>query len=81
MIRLTVVSGFRPSCGAFESGWPQPAGLRHPTEVFHDICPIHLRPGDPCRLQGVLQNSADLAEERMTGKIFLVARLLAYQHN
>ncbi len=53
----------------------------HPTEVLHNICHIHLRPGDPCRLQGVIQNSACRADERMTGKIFLVARLLAYEQN
>jgi len=54
---------------------------RFPLEVFHRVREIHVRPLDASRRQRLLQYAARWTDERCAGPIFLIAWLLAHEHD
>jgi hypothetical protein len=58
---------------------PFPARL--PFEMFDRVCDINLPTVDPRIFQRSVHDLAGRPHERLAGDVFVIARLLAYQHD
>src|SRR5262249_6643783 len=58
-----------------------PLAARRPLEVLDGVGDVNLAAVDACGFEGAVEQSSSGADEGQAFPVFLVARLLAYQHH